>query len=77
MFLCQIAALSLTAAFEQFINQRTNKPAELVAKYIDGAMRGGTRGGIGGDELESTVDAAMVLFRFIQVRKEQNAPAAL
>ena len=63
----RLACFSSPAAFEQFINQRANKPAELVAKYIDGVMRGGARGGGGEDELETTVDAAMVLFRFIQV----------
>lgn len=61
--------LCLPAGFEHFINQRANKPAELIAKYIDLVMRGGSKavGAVGEDEVESTLDRALVLFRYIQV----------
>jgi cullin-4 len=58
---------ALKEGFESFINQRANKPAELLAKYMDAALRGGARGPAGADgEVEASVDAALVLFRFIQ-----------
>jgi hypothetical protein len=38
-----------------------------VAKYIDGLMRGSGGKGRGEEELETTLDAALVLFRYIQV----------
>jgi cullin 4 len=43
-----------------------NKPAELVAKYIDGKLRAGNKGA-SEDELEALLDKAVMLFRFIQV----------
>lgn len=30
-------------AFEQFINQRHNKPAELIAKFLDAKLRTGNK----------------------------------
>ena len=59
------------AGFEYFINQRANKPAELIAKYIDLVMRGGSRavGAVNDDEVETALDRALVLFRYIQVRE--------
>ena len=95
---------ALKEGFEVFINQRASKPAELLAKFMDAALRGGTKsavvasspqggGGTGGgtdgaptrntkttatttltssssrageEEVEAAVDAALVLFRFIQ-----------
>jgi hypothetical protein len=35
---------SMKEGFEHFINARENKPAELVAKFIDGKMRSGASG---------------------------------
>jgi cullin-4 len=59
--------------FEAVVNQRGGRPAELLAKHMDGVMRGGARGSgaggaaaAGGDDLEAAADAAMALFRFIQ-----------
>lgn len=66
---------ALKEAFEQFINQRANRPAELLAKHIDSVMRGTAKifqreesggGGSGGGSVESAIDSALVLFRFIQ-----------
>lgn len=78
-------ANALKEGFEAFINQRANKPAELLAKFMDVALRGSTKGasasgaggsgasGAGGvgptggeEEVEASVDAALVLFRYIQ-----------
>lgn len=55
---------SLKEAFESFINQRPNKPAELVAKYIDSKLKSGNKQATE-DELEKILDQILVLFRFI------------
>lgn len=55
---------SLKEAFESFINQRQNKPAELIAKYIDSKLRSGNKEATE-DELEKTLDDILVLFRFV------------
>ncbi|XP_018014430.2 cullin-4A [Hyalella azteca] len=51
-------------AFEYFINTRLNKPAELIAKFIDSKLRAGNKEATE-DELERLLDKIMVLFRFI------------
>lgn len=56
--------LTLKEAFEHFINQRQNKPAELIAKFVDGKLRAGNKEATE-DELERLLDKIMVLFRFI------------
>lgn len=55
---------SLREAFEYFVNQRTNKPAELIAKYVDMKLRAGNKEATD-QELEQILDKIMVLFRFI------------
>jgi len=62
-------ANALKEGFEHLINQRANRPAELLAKHMDSVLKGGSKGGMAGreDDLESTLDAALVIFRFIQV----------
>jgi cullin-4 len=45
---------------------RQNRPAELIAKYIDALLRAGNKGA-SDEELEATLDKVLVLFRFIQV----------
>lgn len=68
-------------AFEKFMNRRDNKPAELIAKFMDAKLRGSGGGGASGSggrassaagtdteaALESALDRALALFRFIQV----------
>ena len=44
------------------LHQRQNKPAELVARYIDGKLRAGNKG-TSDEELEDELDRAMTLFR--------------
>ncbi|KAA6417758.1 MAG: ubiquitin- cullin 4 [Trebouxia sp. A1-2] len=55
---------ALKEAFEKFINQRQNKPAELIAKYVDVELRAGSKGQTD-EELETTLDKALMLFRYI------------
>ena len=55
---------SLKEAFEYFINQRTNKPAELIAKFVDAKLRAGNKES-SEEELEKLLDKVMVIFRFI------------
>ncbi|KAF5297248.1 hypothetical protein FQR65_LT10020 [Abscondita terminalis] len=55
---------SLKEAFEYFINQRANKPAELIAKFVDSKLRAGNKEATE-EELERLLDKIMVLFRFI------------
>nr|CAG4640653.1 EOG090X01NX [Eulimnadia texana] len=55
---------SLKESFENFINQRLNKPAELIAKFIDSKLRAGNKEATE-EELEKLLDKIMVLFRFI------------
>lgn len=55
---------SLKEAFEYFINHRPNKPAELIAKYIDSKLKSGNKEATE-DELEKMLDQILVLFRFI------------
>ena len=35
---------TLKEAFEHFVNVRANKPAELIAKFIDARLRSGNKG---------------------------------
>lgn len=55
---------ALKDSFEHFINQRSNKPAELIAKYIDNKLRSGNKEATE-EELDKILDKIMVLFRFI------------
>ncbi|KAG5515817.1 hypothetical protein RHGRI_036759 [Rhododendron griersonianum] len=52
-------------AFEHLINLRQNRPAELIAKFLDEKLRAGNKG-TSEEELEGTLDKILVLFRFIQ-----------
>uniref|UniRef100_A0A8C2TTN6 Cullin-4A n=2 Tax=Aves TaxID=8782 RepID=A0A8C2TTN6_COTJA len=51
-------------AFETFINKRPNKPAELIAKYVDSKLRAGNKEATD-EELERILDKIMIIFRFI------------
>ena len=72
---CHRAAVVLTAghvqavreAFEKFMNMRENKPGELLAKYLDGKLRTGTRKGGTEAGFEADLDQALLLFRYLQV----------
>lgn len=55
---------AINLAFESFVNARENKPAELIAKFIDNILRTGNKG-FTEEQLESTLDKALTLFRYI------------
>ncbi|VDN50738.1 unnamed protein product [Dracunculus medinensis] len=48
-----------------FVNLRLNKPAELVAKFMDSKLRAGNKVATE-EELEVLMDEVIVIFRFIQ-----------
>eukprot|EP01127_Copromyxa_protea_P021858 TRINITY_DN7632_c0_g1_i1.p1 TRINITY_DN7632_c0_g1~~TRINITY_DN7632_c0_g1_i1.p1 ORF type:complete len:794 (-),score=146.07 TRINITY_DN7632_c0_g1_i1:75-2456(-) len=53
-------------AFEYFINQRQNVPAEMLAKFLDGKLRGGkSNRDMNEIELDSLLDNVLQIFRFI------------
>ncbi|EGD80886.1 hypothetical protein PTSG_11740 [Salpingoeca rosetta] len=53
------------SAFSTFINKRSNKPAELIAGYLDSFLRKGLKGKRE-DEVERTFQRVLDLFRFVQ-----------
>ncbi|XP_006639256.1 cullin-4A isoform X1 [Lepisosteus oculatus] len=55
---------SMKESFETFINKRPNKPAELIAKYVDSKLRAGNKEATE-EELERILDKIMIIFRFI------------
>ncbi|XP_067298437.1 cullin-4A [Pseudorasbora parva] len=55
---------AMKEAFESFINNRPNKPAELIAKYVDSKLRAGNKEATE-EELERILDKIMIIFRFI------------
>lgn len=53
---------TLKDAFETFVNIRTNKVAELIAKHVDGILRDSIKLE---DSFDQQIDKVLVLFRFI------------
>jgi cullin-4 len=53
----------LKTSFEQFINSRQNRPAELLAKYVDKKLRG--EKGLDDVNTELILEKAMSLFRLL------------
>lgn len=56
---------TLKEAFEHFVNVRANKPAELIAKFVDVKLKSGNKGTTE-EETEHILDKVMTLFRYIQ-----------
>lgn len=56
--------VAMKEAFESFINIRQNKPAELIAKFVDSKLKAGNKEA-SEEELERLLDKIMVIFRFI------------
>ncbi len=54
--------VSMKEAFEAFINRRQNKPAELIAKFVDSKLRAGNKEA-DEEEMERILDKIMVIFR--------------
>ena len=61
---CETLAHALKDAFEALINVRQNKPAELIAKYIDAMLKTGNKGTTE-EEVESKLERLLVLFRYV------------
>eukprot|EP00049_Salpingoeca_infusionum_P022772 m.8687 g.8687 ORF g.8687 m.8687 type:complete len:722 (-) comp5384_c0_seq1:63-2228(-) len=51
-------------AFNTFINRRANKPAEMIAKFLDTKLRTGYKE-CSEAELDEVMDKVLVLFRFV------------
>ena len=56
--------IAMKESFEAFINRRQNKPAELIAKFVDSKLRAGNKEA-DEEEMERILDKIMVIFRFI------------
>lgn len=56
---------SIREGFEHFINKRQNKPAELLAQFIDKQLRRGQKKHTE-NELETILDEVITLFRSIE-----------
>ena len=54
--------VSMKESFETFINRRQNKPAELIAKFVDSKLRAGNKEA-SEEEMERILDKIMVIFR--------------
>lgn len=55
---------TLKKGFEDFINRRKNKPAELIAKYVDALLRSSNKNQTE-LEVEDFLNQVLILFRFI------------
>jgi cullin-4 len=56
-------AYAMTDAFQSGFKSRRNKPAEMIAKYLDKAMRRGQKDASDGD-FTAVLDKALELYRF-------------
>ena len=54
--------VSMKESCESFINTRQNKPAELIAKFVDSKLKAGNKEA-SEEELEKLLDKIMVIFR--------------
>jgi cullin-4 len=57
-------SFAMKSAMENAINVRANRPAELVAKFVDSKLRTGNKGGSEA-EVENLLDHVMIIFRYI------------
>ncbi|TNY22886.1 Cullin family-domain-containing protein [Rhodotorula diobovata] len=57
---------AVNSAFESAVNQRENKPAEMMAKYLDAKLRSGGARGLDDAALEGVLNDVLYLFRFTQ-----------
>ena len=56
---------ALKASIEAAVNARENRPAELVARFLDARLKSGAKGAGSEAELERELDRVMVLFKSI------------
>uniref|UniRef100_A0A7S3XVG8 Cullin family profile domain-containing protein n=2 Tax=Heterosigma akashiwo TaxID=2829 RepID=A0A7S3XVG8_HETAK len=59
-------AAAVKDAWEHFLNVKQNRPAELLAKYVDSKLRG--QKGSTDTEVEATLDKVMVVFRYLHAK---------
>ncbi|KAI8340502.1 hypothetical protein BC941DRAFT_417436 [Chlamydoabsidia padenii] len=57
---------ALKESFESFINSRENKPAEMLAKFIDSKLRSGAKKKHQEEDIEALIDKVLVIFRYLQ-----------
>jgi len=57
---------TLKSSIETAVNARENRPAELIARYVDGRLKSGSKGVGSEDTLEIELDKVMQLFKCIQ-----------
>ncbi|GAA5899821.1 hypothetical protein JCM8208_004573 [Rhodotorula glutinis] len=57
---------AVNSAFESVVNTRQNKPAEMMAKYLDAKLRSGGARGLDDVALEAVLNDVLYLFRFTQ-----------
>eukprot|EP00297_Palpitomonas_bilix_P005382 CAMPEP_0113885364 /NCGR_PEP_ID=MMETSP0780_2-20120614/10865_1 /TAXON_ID=652834 /ORGANISM="Palpitomonas bilix" /LENGTH=816 /DNA_ID=CAMNT_0000873273 /DNA_START=158 /DNA_END=2608 /DNA_ORIENTATION=- /assembly_acc=CAM_ASM_000599 len=57
---------AIRTSFESFVNSRQNKPAELLAKYIDTLLKAGGNKGMTEKEVEAKLDSALVIFKYVR-----------
>mmetsp|Transcript_13842 Transcript_13842/g.25616 ORF Transcript_13842/g.25616 Transcript_13842/m.25616 type:complete len:744 (-) Transcript_13842:92-2323(-) len=55
-------------SIEQFINSRENRPAELIAKFIDLQLRSGGKGPGGEEATEALLEKVIALFRYLSAK---------
>ncbi|KAG0174593.1 hypothetical protein DFQ28_005749 [Apophysomyces sp. BC1034] len=55
----------LKESFETFVNTRRNRPAELVAKFIDNKLRASSKKN-SHEDVEQLLDRVLVIFRYLQ-----------
>ena len=58
-------ALAVMRAFEHVVNKRENKPAEMIAKFLDARLRSGNKG-MDDAELERSLDDVLAMFKYTQ-----------
>jgi cullin 4 len=56
---------AVKTGIEVAVNSRDNRPAELIARFVDGRMRGGAKGAGSEAELERDLDRVMLLFKCV------------
>ena len=59
----ELFIVSMKESCESFINTRQNKPAELIAKFVDSKLKAGNKEA-SEEELERLLDKIMVIFRY-------------
>ena len=58
--------IALYYAFEDFINLKTNKIAELLSKYLDEKLKKAHKLGVSESQLEAKLEEVLSIFRFLQ-----------